>query len=421
MDSEKLIREEFLLGLELKEKARKSKKNHPVFLEAAEHLEKAGRLSLEAATDPHLDPEARVQREVFGSYYLYEQKSCLSAFHYERRETSLAAKEQDEAVEHLARAIDLSESAISNVPQEISAALARHIKVWRFYREGDLIRSMFIKARAALDRKDLVGALDYYKRIINRSTTTIENASDLDPAYERIARGNQYGSLVNAHQAYAHIYMDRFGVMEEASDQGKIRADMGDEIFLHLFMAHKYAKEAFRANPEWLDYSEIGDKLLCEFKDLLRLNKPAWAEFLDLASDDPELITIMKRLDVDRFKESQAERAIKDNSWVRLWARGGFFVTAVLLVGLVAFLISTRATYWWQALLGLATWETIVVIVGAPTLRTEGTLTETRFMELMKLAVNQQFRLFEMFLQATKKLASGKSEGRESRPAKKSE
>ena len=72
--------------------------------------QKAGKLSLEEANNPELNLTTRLQAETYGHYYLAEQMSCLATFHYEQRQTALAAKEHQEAIEHLTRSIAVGSS-----------------------------------------------------------------------------------------------------------------------------------------------------------------------------------------------------------------------------------------------------------------------------------------------------------------------
>ncbi len=422
MTSSEIVTAEFQLGFQLKEVARKSLDDLPVYLQAAEHFQKAGKLSLEEATNPELNLTTRLQAETYGHYYLAEQMSCLAAFHYEQRQAATAAKEYQEAIEHLTRSIAAGESAISKVPAEIAIKLKKNINFSKFSLQHEELAVMFAKARDSLDRKDLITALDWYTRIIKRSEKAIETASDFDPVHERISKGNLYGAMANAHQAYAHIYMKNFGEMNDETHLGTISQDIGDEVFQHLYAAYKSGKEAFRANPEWLQYTELNKVLLSQIRDLLSLNKPAWPMYLHLTANDPQLVTMMKGLDMALFKKIQSEqiqKAVHDNTPVRTWAAVSSFTTGAVAIGLIVYVIVTGVTHWWQALLGLATWETMMVIIGCLTLRTVGTLSEARFVDLMKLAVNQQFKLFQSFLQTVKGAFSKKPTGKASSTAKK--
>jgi hypothetical protein len=405
MTSTEIVTAEFQLGLKQKDVARKSLDDLPVYLQAAEHFEKAGKLSLKDASNPELNLITRLQAETYGHYYLAEQMSCLAAFHFEQRQAALAAVEHQEAIEHLTRSIAVGESAISKVPAEIAIKLKNNIDFNKFGLQHEELAVMFAKARDSLDRKDLITALDWYTRIIKRSEKAIETAAGFDPVHERISKGNLYGALANAHQAYVHLLIEQFGSMDNQTDLGTMPQDRADQMFLHLYKGYKSGELAFHVNPEWLQYAKLTRVLRSQIKEFLHLNKSAWPVYLDFTASDTELVTIMKGLDIAHFKEIQAEqveRAVNDNTSVRVWAAGSFYATATLAIGLVVYLITTGVTHWWQALLGLATWETLMVIIGCLTLRTVGALSEAGFKDLMKLAVNQQFRLFHSFLQIAK-------------------
>jgi hypothetical protein len=308
MQLEQKSDDEFLLGIKLKDKARKSLRDTPDYLEAAEHFDRAGTRSLEEAELSDLHPSLKLVAETHGHYCLYEKFYCLGSYHHENQQPALAAKEHQEAFEHLTRAIEKAESGITLVPSEVAAHLNRDIKHYNLYRETVRLAIMFAHARDALQSKDLVRALDYYRRIIEHSEKPIELASSMDPAYERIARANRYGSLANAHQAYAHIYMDKFGQMDDKTNLGTISQDWGDEIFLHLFMAYKAGKEAFRTNPEWLQYADLSEHVHSQIREFLLLNKGAWPEVLKLTKSDPELVNTMKGLDMAHFREIEAKQ-----------------------------------------------------------------------------------------------------------------
>jgi hypothetical protein len=423
MEMAKTTDEDFSLGIKLKDQARKSLKDTAVYLDAANHFDRAGTQSLEAAGQPELDPRLKLVAEIHGNYCLYEKFCCLASFHYENKEPALAVKEHKVGIEHLTHAIEMAKSAISQVPAKIAAQLARDTKQYKFHRDVANLATMSAHSRDALQRDDLIGALDYYRRIIKHAESVVEVAYNMEPAYERIARGNHYGALANAHQASALILAKQLGEMDDNTNLGTISQDAGDDYFLHMLKALRAGNAAFRANPEWLQYTELNKTLLSQIRDHLSLNKAAWSHFLYLTANDPELVTMMKRLDMAHFKKTtaaQVDRAIHDNAAVRLWVSGSFYVFATVAIGLIVFVIITGATYWWQALLGLGTLETVLTLVIASTLRTVDKLNEARFMDLMKLAVNQQFKLFQSFLQTAKGVVPRNQKSKEPQAATKS-
>jgi Lon protease-like protein len=422
MGSFEIVEAEFKLGLECKEVARKSLDDLRFYLQAAEHLGKAGELSLQEAANTERDQTTRLQAETCGHYYLAEQMACLATFHYEQRQAALAAKEHQQAIDHLTQSIAVGESALSKVPEEIALKLKKNIDFNKFMLQHEEIAVMSSKARDALDRKDLVTALDWYRRIFQRTEQVIETSAAYDPSYERISKGNLYGSMANAHQAYAHICMKNFGHMNDETHLGTSTQDIGDEVFQHLYLAYKSGKEALRANPEWRQYAQLSAVLLSQIRELLSLNKPAWPAYLRLTAIDPQIATIMEGLDMALFKKIQSEqiqKAVDDNTPVRTWLAVSSFTTATVAIGLVVYVIVTGVTHWWQGFLGLAAWETMTLIIGGLTLRTVGTLSEAHFVDLMKLAVNQQFKLFQSYLQTAKDAFSAKPKSKASSIAKK--
>jgi tetratricopeptide (TPR) repeat protein len=231
MGSSEVVTAEFQRGLQLKDLARRSLENLPAYLQAADHFERAGKLSLEEASKPDLDHAIRLQAETYGHYYLAEQISCRGAFHHEQRQTALAAEEHRRAIEHLTQSIAAGESAIPQLPPDVAAKLKKNIDFNRFSLQLEELAVLFAHARNSLDRGDLIAALDYYKRIIQRSEKAGETAAYFDPVHERISKGNLYGAMANAHQAHAHIYMKQFGEMNDKTERGTIPQHIGDEVF----------------------------------------------------------------------------------------------------------------------------------------------------------------------------------------------
>tara|TARA_R110002072_G_scaffold302996_1_gene490931 strand:+ start:49258 stop:50535 length:1278 start_codon:yes stop_codon:yes gene_type:complete len=392
------INEAFQEGCRLKDQARKSRIGLEVYEQAAERFHTAGELSSQLAKNEEQAEPTKLQAELFAEYYLYEEQECLSTCFYERHDIGQAERCHNEGVAHLKTAIRLAEEAIPKVSEDCGDHLRGNIRVWTHYLHVNEIESSAFKAREAWDNGDLIRALDHYRLMLSRLPKLIEDASDpeLDPVYKRIAIGNYFGMQVNASQALAQAYLNR-------AEGDVLPTDLAMMMLEQLFRAYQIGVVAFQANPEWDHYREDSGHVLKIIKDFLEDNKDKWLSIYVVFEDDAAFLSIMKDVDMERFKEVEAQRHIRESKAVKLWQIGAFFLLAFCVVFGAVFLLLQSFNLWWQVLLGLVGVEVLLLIIGAFTLRSVGDLSEKGFLDLIGIAFQQQFRVFNLLKKAGSK------------------
>jgi hypothetical protein len=406
------VTKELLAGHELKDRARKTRKELELYKQAAERFRSAGELSKRFAASEASDEEAKSQAEVFAAYYHYEEHDCLQSYYYEHHDVANARIHHAEATRYLAQAIALADNAIPAVSAECARHLSKNKRVWQHYEKVNQLEALSIDSREAWDTKNHIRALDVHRRMLRSCQEVIADASDpaLDPVYERIATGNLLGTLVNASQAFAQICLTR------AVENETMPPDLGVHYVRELYSAYEYGQRAFRVNPEWDHYREDSNYILGIIKEFLGLNRQRWGELYDVFRDQPGFLAIMRDVDVDTFKKVEEEKLLRTSKTARLWQAGGFWLLALAVVSGIVIILATHAINWWQLLLGLVGIEVLLVLVGAFTLRSIGELSDKNFMSLITLAFQQQFKMVSSIKDVFKSNAKNTSESDGEKP-----
>ncbi len=108
-----------------------------------------------------------------------------------------------------------------------------------------------------------------------------------------------------------------------------------------------------------------------------------------------------------KIQAEQIEKEIDDRPLLRLCVTGSVFLIGIVVIGAVVYVGSTGVKHWWQALSASVILVTLVVVFVASTLRTVDKLSEARFMDLMRLTLNQQFALLGEIVKNIKGAFSG--------------
>jgi tetratricopeptide (TPR) repeat protein len=380
-------------GIKLQTLARENSADLQLNLLAAKRFGEAGRLSQGRAENTKLLDGIRFQARIFAGYYYHVHHECLSHYHYEKHEIAPALQHHHRAVSILKEALTIAESGVKDMPQQVADHVSGQIKFWRYCLEGADIEEMSIRARAALDARDFMTAIDFYRRMVKRSVDHVKSASEFAPIYERVAEGNLHTTLANAAQAFAHHCLHAFGDWDETGDSGRLPAHASEEFLREMYSAYRYMKSAFRANPERADFLDDSDRIGQIITEFLTLNKQSWADWLDRYHNDPDFLMFMKKIDMKHFKQVERDRAIQSSKAVRLWQTGGFFVFAIVAIGTIVILLVRQTTQWWQLVVALAGIDTLFVLLGAFCLRTIDELSETSFMKLIDVAFRYQFKV----------------------------
>jgi len=385
------ITEAFQEAHRLKEQARVTKDQLELYAQAADWFHVAGELSDQLATSLTEDKETTLQSQLFAFYYYSEEQECRSTLHYERHEISEAQQCHLQGVSYLSRAIELVDQAIPLVSEQCADHLKRNKRVWQYYLHVNELEYLAIQARDAWDHGNLIRALDLYRSILSKCPQLITEADDpqLDLTYKRIAIGNYFGTQVNAAQAMAQYLLNR-------ANEEVLPPDLGLMFLPELFSAYQWGLTAFRSNPEWDHYRTDSAHVLAIIKEFLILNRDHWKRIFLIFEHEPAFLTIMKDVDMSRYKEVEAERRLGASKAVKLWQFGGFFLLVFCICFGAVFLLLTHSNEWWQLGFSVIGLEMILLFIGALTLRAVGDLSEKGFLMLVRTALRQQVKVFTL-------------------------
>ncbi len=401
------IKRIFLEASELKDQARKSTEHLEVFDQAAQKFQLASELSAQLAESSEYDGDTVLQAKIYSKYYLHESSYCLCAAAYERRDIVEARTQYAQSKERLNDALRELDLALSEVSTECRQHLSNNRRTWQHYRLLNESQQHAIEARDAWDKEDFVTAMDHYREYLRRSPEIIEDATDpkLDLPYRRIATGNFYGMQANAAQAFAKLYSDK-------AENSILPNDLGVPFIQELFAAYSGGLEAFKSNPEWEQYRTVSNHVLKILKDFLAENRDSWRTFFIAFEDQPKFLALMKEIDMEKFKEIEAERNMRESKAMKLWKIGSFWLLVFTVVVGAVLLLATQIASWWQLLIAIVGVEITMLIVGALTLRSIGDLSEKGFLKLVEMALQQQFNFF-----SSKRLPSNEVQIDENNPS----
>jgi hypothetical protein len=381
--------------IELKERARKSVGNIDSYVEAAEFAHRAGELSAEGSrTAP--DASLAHQHAVYSVYYFYEEHDCLSGYYYEKRNTELGKEHAQQARGFITGAINLLSQVPPDVTEDVRQELHEHLPSFNHYLRTIEIKILANDARKAWDEERYIDALDLYRRMVELQKQDLKALSDpIALQYWRIARGNYIGYSVNVSSALAQLML-KGGKMSDDRQAVTIPDDLAVTLLSHTVNAYQLAQAAFEENPEWEQYRDNAGRCLRNIQNVLRSNPNKWLPLYLAFEDEPEFVKIMKMTNLEKFKEVEAKRRIRENKIFKLWAVGSFWLLCLaVIVGLIL-LIQARVTGFWQLAILLTAVEVVLVIVGALILRTIGDLSERHFVELIRLAFRYQFNFLKL-------------------------
>lgn len=394
---EERIRSLYDEALRLKELARTSVERIDIYLEAAERMRQAALLSTQCAQGAEDDIDTKVQHEIFSLYYSYEEHHCLAGYYYEKRDTQISKEHLKKAGEYLRRAIARIENLPPTVLSETKERLAGFLPNWRHFQQHMVIQDWGNDARAARDSGRYIDALDAYRKISSHYKELIKTMEfgAIGSPYQRIAVANFIGAMANTSSALALIMQERAA----KKDQGKILEmpfDLLVRLLKHTLDAYRYGNAAFEHNPEWEQYRDSAQHCLTNIQNVLRVNPSAWVPLYVAFEDDPEFLRVMKMTDLERFKEAEAARHIRENKLVKLWAVGSFWLLVLSVVAALVLVIASLGLTWWQLLASVTAIEVVFVLIGAFTLRAIGDLSEKNFLTLVGKALEYQFKFWKV-------------------------
>lgn len=281
----------------LKDSARVSPTNNDANIEASRRYGKAADIARGLLSKADIPDDLRSHLDIYATYYSYESKVTLRAWHYERHEITEATECQKAASTLLADHVRQIEAALETANAGETAHLNATLDKARFFRGMDEVAASAIRARAAWDKDDFISALDEYRTVIPLLARLVEESKNLKvPAYYRVTVGNYLGMVANCSGALAKHIAHTHGL------PGVVPHEIACDLVCYTLDAYRAGMAACDANPEWTQYRGLAQLCRSNVETLLEDNKAGWQELYADLHDDPDLLKIMGRIDLTTLK-----------------------------------------------------------------------------------------------------------------------
>ncbi len=392
----KTINDLYEEACDLKEIARTDINNTGTYVEAANTFNKAaGVLSKEIETEK--DVKNQLIKMAFSSYYFYEETSCLSALNYQNQDINSTRRYIQKGQKWLNTAISSIEKIIGNCELNESELIKfrSHKALWEYLQKNDSVFENAAIAKEAWKNENFLDSLDYYRLAAEKSKeliSTVEklvNDDHIDPKYLRIASGNYIGMMTNVSSCLAQINYQK---ALKSTDQKQVNK-LCKILLSYLLDAYRSANNAYEINPEWQQYLDGCIVMENNIKVFLQDNLNNWSNIYEENHSDKELLKFMKQVNRKAINKIEIEKKLIDFPIVKYWSIGSFYVLLFLtIVGSVYFLVTNIASFW-KFIISIVAIETLFLIIGVFILRSTGLLSEVNFFKVIKLALENQFRI----------------------------
>jgi hypothetical protein len=402
------LNQRYLRAGELERLARQSPDNIEAAFQAATEFGEVARISSELENETGQTSEESAIEHALTLYYHAQRHKSLSWYWYEKRQTEPGLAEAEQYEHFLSEAIQCAEGCLETAGQSARVFLQRQLDDWKVSLLAGKAHRSSLLARKAWDSDDAVSALDYYRQTVQECQNVIASMGThrVDPAVERIVRGNSFAMMANAAQAMFTIVSDRFFA---GGDRAIIPPDEAMRLLGYLFQAYQFGRLAADHNPEWHQINIASTQCRRNIEQLLDANKDRCLELYCEFENQPEFLTIMRHVDLKAYRMAEEGRMMEQNKAIKLWSIGGFWLFAFVVVGAVI-IVLTNLVGFWLALVGVVGIETVFLILIGVILRSIGDLSEKNFLQLLGLAVKFQF---SSLLSLTKSVDSASQQGKE--------
>lgn len=280
--------------------ARQHPDNLSKSLEAAEHFKRLAELSRQRAGDDARSEEKRLLDATMAEYFQAQSHKSISWHAYQKRECDAALDELAKVTRHLNNAICEAEGILESLSVDGKGFLTPQLQQWRVSLAGCPAMEYTIRARKAETAGKFVEALDWYRHSVEEAQKAIEMGSDVpptvNPAANRIMRGNMYSTVANSYKAMAQIMTD-----QAAKNGGSLGDDEGVQLLLCFLEAHRAGSIASAENPEWQQIGMATRSFRGAIEQFLVDNKERWGAIYNRFRRNGTLESIMHELDPERY------------------------------------------------------------------------------------------------------------------------
>lgn len=339
-------------------------------------------------TDNNLVLQLRITLE----FCLFQANECLYGFLFRKQEFDNSLKAAEEANYHIENLLKIIETSYNEANKVAKDYIDRGRINWKL--ESLTIKVKLVEpiARKAVEEKDYVKALDYYKKMSDLDDKIYEfiTNNEVDLVLKRTELGNYYSSKAGTANTLSAIYVLKCSY-----------EDYWFEILEQFLYALKYLKLALDNNPEQDKFKNGIIAITDNIKLLLTENKAKWFEYMVYFNNDKNLELIMRQTDNENYKMLNAKLEIEKDKPKRFILTFGLLISIFLILTYALFQIAKSEIPGYRFLILIFALPIIFTVIGAFALRSTESLKEENFLKLMKLAFKINIKGLKTFSEKT--------------------
>ena len=389
--SDQQIKEIYNAAAFEKDIARKSRDNSDHFMTASELYANAASLCNEMISS--LNKKEAIKYKVLYSYYYFESFDSLAGYEYYRSNYNESSAYIKKAITQLLNAIKIVKKNLAFLKKEKGINFEKLLVGWKHSLNSSYAMIYGINARNAFEKNDFITARDNYAKVVDISEKNWKEIKDdinIDQVYKRIALGNLIASRSNFQKSFSAI------IYEKAKNNSGVLSLTDYEKLLSLTLdIFELGKEAYEANPEWEQYSELLKSSRNNILVLLDSDREYWPTVLVKFGNNKEVVSIMKQIDKKRY-----DKIVSSGS--EQWSMFALFTMLLVIISAITYLFITSGKNLLIVVFGLLFIQTAITIIGAFILRSVDKINQKNFMNLVKMSLKNQFGAFALMVKNKK-------------------
>jgi hypothetical protein len=339
-----------------------------------------------------LDSNLNLQLTITQEFCLFQANECLSGFLFRKQEFDNSLKAAEDANSHIENLLRIIDSRYNEANEVAKDYIDRGRVNWKLEALTIKVKLLEPIARKAVEEKDFVRALDYYKKTndLNDGIFEFITNNEVDLVLKRTELGNYYSSKAGTANTLSAIYVLKSGY-----------EDYWLEILEQFLYVLKYLKLALKNNPEQDKFKEGIEAVTDNTKILLTENKAKWFEYMVYFNNDRNLELIMRQTDNENYKMLNAKLEIEKDKPKHFILTFGFLISLFLILTYVLFQVAKSEIPGYRFLILIFALPLIFTVIGAFALRSTESLKEENFLKLMKLAFKINIKGLKIFSDKT--------------------
>lgn len=398
MHQKKINEELFEEANKLRNMARESVENYKYYFTASEKFQLLAdyyyRLLINLKNiHSYSNLEIETQKKIINAnrnHVMYEKEICLFMYRSFIKDYSVAEEHLNNSENHIELAIKELKSIKSNIKNEHE--FNYDIKNWTYHKnEINFYRYSMLSSKLCNEKK-YGEALDNIRQAIIEIKNNIETINDyidvIGIEYIRITKSNMFAMMSNQYAIITKAIVKNFKSSHTSITEGLLI-----EALKMLWNSYNSSLEALKENPLWDGYSEVMKNQTEWLKYILKNNLDTWEKIYIHFEEDKEFLCLMKEINVEKYTKIYYKLTTSNNKLFKTWLSASYFVLLFVVIVISVTFITTTILAWWKLILAFIFIETILICLGAFTLRLTGDLSESKFIDLINIAVSSQLKI----------------------------